>query len=85
MSENAKHAVENEEVQQTEEPMAPLTRRQRVKNWIKGHKVQIGIGAGAAALTGVGLAVKKAVKDRTGIDIGEEIADVVEGVTPPEA
>lgn len=82
--ENAKHAVVEEMADKIEEQIAPPTRWQRFKNWAKAHTVQIAIGAGAAALTGVGFAVKKVVKDRTGLDLGEEIAETVEEVIPTE-
>lgn len=71
-----------EVVEDVKEEVAPPTRRQRVKNWIKAHKVQVGIGAGAAVLTGLGLAAKKLVSDKTGLDLGEAVADVVEDITP---
>ena len=73
-----------EVVEDVKEEVAPPTRRQRVKNWIKAHKVQVGIGAGAAVLTGAALAVKKLVADKTGIDLGETVADVAEEIAPPE-
>lgn len=85
--ENAKHAVAEkiEEVVETvEEQIAPPTRRQRFVAWVKNHKVQIGVGAGAAALAGVALAAKSVVKEKTGIDLGEEIVDTVGEVIPPE-
>ena len=70
-----------EVVEDVKEEVKP-TRWQRIKRWGKAHKVQIGVGAGAAVLTGAALAVKKLVSDKTGLDLGEAVVDVVEDITP---